>query len=55
MLRSDWLDKWLLVIDEVSMLGARTLALVNCQLGVLRGSDEDFGGIPIILFSGDFH
>ncbi|CAI6092566.1 unnamed protein product [Clonostachys chloroleuca] len=34
------------------MLGARTLYMVNEQL---RGSTEDFGGIPIVLFCGDFH
>jgi len=52
--RMDWQDKDLLVIDEVSMLGARTLYAVNEQLCRLRGSKQDFGGIPIILFCGDF-
>jgi hypothetical protein len=36
------------------MLGARTLHAVNEQLCVLRGRTEDFGGIPIVLFLGDF-
>jgi hypothetical protein len=45
----------LLIIDEVSMLGARMLYMVNEQLCKLRGSTEDFGGIPIVLFCGDFH
>ncbi|KAM4056410.1 PIF1-like helicase [Hirsutella rhossiliensis] len=44
-----------LVIDEVSMLGARTLHAVNERLCQLRGSKRDFGGIPIVLFCGDFH
>jgi hypothetical protein len=52
--RMDWQDKDLLVIDEVSMLGARTLHAVNEQLCRLRGSQQDFGGIPIVLFCGDF-
>ncbi|KAH8743852.1 hypothetical protein F5883DRAFT_512064 [Diaporthe sp. PMI_573] len=51
----DWQEKWLLVIDEVSMLGGRTLYMVNEQLRKLRGCTEDFGGIPIIVFCGDFH
>jgi hypothetical protein len=34
----DWQDKAMLVIDEVSMLGARTLYAVNEQLCRLRGS-----------------
>jgi hypothetical protein len=53
--RMDWQEKDVLVIDEVSMLGARTLHAVNEQLCRLRGSQQDFGGIPIVLFCGDFH
>ncbi|KAM4056479.1 PIF1-like helicase [Hirsutella rhossiliensis] len=53
--RMDWRDKDVLVIDEVSMLGARTLHAVNERLCQLRGSRRDFGGIPIVLFCGDFH
>jgi hypothetical protein len=53
--RMDWQEKDVLVIDEVSMLGARTLHAVNEQLCKLRGSQKDFGGIPIVLFCGDFH
>jgi hypothetical protein len=53
--RMDWQEKYLLIIDEVSMLGARTLYAVNQQLCKLRGYAQDFGGIPIILFCGDFH
>ncbi|KAM4067729.1 PIF1-like helicase [Hirsutella rhossiliensis] len=50
----DWQEKDMLVIDEVSMLGARTLHAVNERLRRLRGSRQDFGGIPIVLFCGDF-
>ncbi|KJZ69188.1 hypothetical protein HIM_11421 [Hirsutella minnesotensis 3608] len=53
--RMDWQEKDVLVIDEVSMLGARTLHAVNEQLCRLRGLQRDFGGIPIVLFCGDFH
>ncbi|KAL5583752.1 hypothetical protein FOVSG1_015103 [Fusarium oxysporum f. sp. vasinfectum] len=53
--RTDWRERDLLIIDEVSMLGARTLWMVNEQLCKLRGSPKDFGGIPIVLFCGDFH
>jgi hypothetical protein len=53
--RMDWQEKWLLIIDEVSMLGGRTLYAVNEQLCKLRGCAQDFGGIPIVLFCGDFH
>ncbi len=53
--RASWQEKWLLIIDEVSMLGARTLYAVDRQLRKLRGCDQDFGGMPIVLFCGDFH
>lgn len=53
--RMDWQQKYLLIVDEISMLGARTLYMVNEQLCRLRGSAQDFGGIPIVLFFGDFH
>ena len=53
--KMDWQEKQVLVIDEVSMLGARTLHAVNEQLCRLRESARDFGGIPIVIFCGDFH
>jgi hypothetical protein len=53
-MRMDWQEKEMLVIDEISMLGARTLYAVNERLCVLRGCTQDFGGIPIVLFLGDF-
>ncbi|KAM4061026.1 PIF1-like helicase [Hirsutella rhossiliensis] len=53
--RMDWQEKEVLVIDEVSMLGARTLHAANEQLCRLRGSARDFGGIPVVILCGDFH
>ena len=53
--RMDWQEKCLLIIDEVSMLGARTLYTVNEQLCKLRGCAEDFGGILIVLFYSNFN
>ncbi|KAM4055461.1 PIF1-like helicase [Hirsutella rhossiliensis] len=53
--RMDWQEKEVLVIDEVSMLGARTLHAANEQLCRLRGSPRDFGGIPVVILCGDFH
>ncbi|KAH8747987.1 hypothetical protein F5883DRAFT_436904 [Diaporthe sp. PMI_573] len=53
--RASWQEKWLLIVDEVSMLGARTLYSVDEQLRKLRGCDRDFGGMPVVLFCGDFH
>jgi hypothetical protein len=53
--KMDWQEKYALIIDEVSMLDARTLYAVNEQLRRLRESTEDFGDIPVIIFCGDFH
>ncbi len=52
--RMDWQDKDMLIIDEISMLGARTLYAVNEQLCRLRRRTQHFGGIPLVLFLGDF-
>jgi hypothetical protein len=53
--RRRWSEKWLLIIDEVSMLGLQTLSNINKRLCASRGSNQDFGGIPVVLLSGDFH
>ena len=42
-----------LIIDEVSMLDARLLALVDRAVRTLRGSERPFGGLQVI-FVGDF-
>lgn len=42
-----------LLIDEVSMLSAQTLGLVDRVCRELRGSDKAFGGLQIVLV-GDF-
>lgn len=42
-----------LVIDEMSMLGASTLAMVNSVCKAMRRSDEPFGGLQVV-FVGDF-
>jgi hypothetical protein len=52
--RMSWQEKDVLIVDEVSILGARTLYSVNEQLCMFRGCTQNFGGIPIIFFLGDF-
>src|SRR3989338_1467496 len=42
-----------LIIDEVSMLDARTLGLVDRAVRTLRGSERPFGGLQVV-FVGDF-
>ncbi len=42
-----------LIIDEISMLSANTLSMVDVVCRTLRGSPEPFGGLQVILV-GDF-
>ena len=42
-----------LIIDEVSMLDAHTLAMVDSAVRTLRGNERPFGGLQVI-FVGDF-
>jgi ATP-dependent DNA helicase PIF1 len=50
-----WRRRKVLIIDEVSMLGLDTLYEIDQRLRILRGfQDQDFGGLPIVIFSGDF-
>ncbi|KAF6802858.1 hypothetical protein CPLU01_16138, partial [Colletotrichum plurivorum] len=53
--KAEWRNRWLLVIDEVSMLGGATLSTINSSIRRFRDSDDDFGGIPVVIFCGDFH
>lgn len=43
----------MLIIDEISMLHAKQLDLINQVLKVVRNNDKAFGGIQVVL-SGDF-
>lgn len=43
----------ILIIDEVSMLSARTLSMVDAVCRELRGNAQPFGGLQVILV-GDF-
>lgn len=55
-----WKTKKMLVIDEVSMLGCYNLCIINDRLQQFRrsvdrgGSTRPFGGLPVVLFAGDF-
>lgn len=42
-----------LIIDEISMLHAKQLAMVDTMLRLVRGIEEPFGGIQLVL-TGDF-
>jgi PIF1-like helicase len=50
-----WQAKEVIVIDECSMLSAQMLVQVDRRLRILRRCDDlPFGGIPIVLLTGDF-
>ncbi|KAH8659685.1 PIF1-like helicase-domain-containing protein [Ilyonectria robusta] len=53
--RQRWRRRDVLVVDEVSMLGLKTLYEVDHKLRALRGfPHRPFGGIPVVVFTGDF-
>jgi PIF1-like helicase len=53
-----WAKKTIMVIDEVSMVSLDTLALINRQCKAAKAqavtSPDLFGGLPIVIFMGDF-
>ena len=50
-----WRRRKVLIVDEVSMLGLDTFYQIDQKLRYLRGfQDRDFGGMPVVIFSGDF-
>jgi PIF1-like helicase len=50
-----WRRRKPLIIDDVSMLGLDTLYEIGQKLRLLRGfQDRDFGGLPIVIYSGGF-
>src|SRR5437762_12455305 len=52
--RELYLEKLMFVVDEVSMLAGADLLEMDKNLKEFRGCDDDFGGVPVILFAGDF-
>ena len=52
--RELFLEKLMFIVDEVSMLAGADLLEMDKNLKEFRGCDDDFGGVPVILFAGDF-
>ncbi|XP_015125653.1 ATP-dependent DNA helicase PIF2-like, partial [Diachasma alloeum] len=53
-IRSNLVDLQLLIIDEISMVGANMLTRVDTRLRQIMGKNVSFGGISVILI-GDLH
>ena len=51
--KNRWLETSVLIVDEISMMSAELLELLNYVAQNLRKSEQVFGGIQIV-FSGDF-
>jgi ATP-dependent DNA helicase PIF1 len=50
-----WRRRKVLIVDGVSMLGLDILYEIDQKLKLVREfQDQDFGGIPIVIFTGDF-
>ena len=53
-----WSNKTIMVMDEVSMLDLTSLNMINNQCKIAKSLDRSspdlFGGLPIVIFMGDF-
>jgi PIF1-like helicase len=49
-----WKQKLVLIIDEISMIGGSTFSDIDERMRIYREDERPFGGIPIVLLSGDF-
>ena len=53
-LKKNWIKTDLLIIDEISMMDAKLLELLNTIAQIIRRNEKPFGGIQLI-FCGDFY
>ncbi len=53
-----WSRKTIMIIDEVSMINLASLSVINNQCKIAKSLNRDspdlFGGLPIVIFMGDF-
>ena len=50
-----WVNKLMLIIDEVSMVSLQTLQEIEQQCRSIRNSNISWGGLKVILLCGDFY
>ena len=54
-----WVKKTIMIVDEVSMIDLSMLSIINNQCKIAkslnRESPDLFGGLPIVIFMGDFY
>jgi hypothetical protein len=57
--RKLWSKKTIMIIDEISMMNLTSLGTINNQCKIARSLDRNspdlFGGLPIVIFMGDFY
>jgi hypothetical protein len=57
-IRKLWSKKTIMIIDEVSMVDLSMLSIINNQCKIAKSLDRSspdlFGGLPIVMFMGDF-
>src|SRR5579871_6963858 len=58
-IRKLWSKKTIIIIDKVSMIDLSMLNTINSQCKIARcldrGTPDLFGGLPIVIFMGDFY
>ena len=54
-----WLKKTIMIIDEISMTDLNMLSTINNQCKIAKSLDRNspdlFGGLPVVIFMGDFY
>ena len=54
-----WLKKTIMIIDEISMTDLSMLSTINNQCKIAKSLDRNspdlFGGLPVVIFMGDFY
>src|SRR5436305_13912462 len=54
-----WAKKMIMIIDEVSMMDLSMLSTINNQCKIAKSLDRNspdlFGGLPVVIFIGDFY
>lgn len=57
--RKLWSRKTVMIIDEISMVDLAALSIINTHCKVARSLERSsidlFGGLPVVIFMGDFH
>ena len=49
-----WKQKLVLIVNKISIIGGSTFSDIDKHMRIYQEDERPFGGIPIVLLSGDF-